>query len=154
MAASLDDIFIDEAGSGSKLPELVRLRRKRGWSQGQMALAVGLNIVEYSDVEYERIKKPKVKAQAKVILESGVLFNPYMFFAKPPNFKPQHEYNFAALSKQGGEISKAQKTFIFIKPCKGAHGVIHYLFKDKGGSLESFTQVQLTDYKILEVVKL
>lgn len=153
MAASLDDIFIDEAGSGSKLPELVRLRRKRGWSQGQMALAVGLNIVEYSDVEYERIKKPKVKAQAKAILESGILFNPYIFFAKPPNFKPQHKYDFIVLHKRCGiKDFVGQRILIFIKPCKGAHGVIHYLFKDSGGSLESFTQVQLTDYKISEVI--
>ena len=149
---ALDDIFIDEEDE-SKLPELVRLRRKRGWSQGQMALAVGLNIVEYSDVEYERIKKPKVKAQAKAILESGVLFNPYIFLAKLPKFKPQHKYNFTIHYKQGGGVfSKSPRIFIFIKPCKGAHGVIHYLFKDKGRSLESFTQVQLTDYKISEVI--
>ena len=150
---ALDDIFIDEEDE-SKLPELVRLRRKRGWSQGQMALAVGLNIVEYSDVEYERIKKPKVKAQAKAILESGVLFNPdYIFLAKLPNFKPQHKYNFIVPHKRWGTKDFVwQRILFFIKPCKGAHSVIHYLFKDMGGSLESFTQVQLTDYKISEVI--
>ncbi len=93
MVVNLDDIFINKEGEG-KLPELVRLRRKRGWSQGQMALAVGLNIYIY-----ERIKKPKVKTQAKAILESGVLFNPYIFLAKLPKFKPQHKYNFIIYSK-------------------------------------------------------
>ncbi|MBQ9895788.1 MAG: hypothetical protein IJM40_00565 [Synergistaceae bacterium] len=149
---ALDDIFIDEEDE-SKLPELVRLRLKRGWSQGQMAVTLGLNIVEYSDVEYERIKKPEVKAQAKAILESGVLFNPYIFLARLLKFKPHHEYNFIVSHKRWGTKGfVGQRILIFIKPCKGAHGVIHYLFKDKGGSLESFTQVQLTDYKISEVI--
>ena len=152
MVVNLDDIFINKEGEG-KLPELVRLRRKRGWSQGQMALAVGLNIVEYSDVEYERIKKPKVKAQAKAILESGVLFNPYIFLAKLPKFKLQHKYNFIVPHKRWGTKDfVGQRILIFIKSCKGAHSVIHHLFKDRGGSLESFTQVQLTDYKISEVI--
>jgi len=152
MAASLDDIFIDEEDE-SKLPELVRLRRKRGWTQGQMAVTLGLSVIEYFDVEYGRIEKPEIKAQAKAILESGVLFNPYMFFAKPLKFKPQHKYDFIVSHKRWGTKDfVGQRILIFIKPCKGAHGVIHYLFKDKGGSLESFTQVQLTDYKISEVI--
>lgn len=147
----LGDIFIDEEDE-SKLPELVRLRNKRGWSQYQIALAVNLNIIEYSDIEYERVENPKIKERAKEILNSDITFNPYIFLPRLPDFNPEQEYIFMLKSKNGDidTKSKITRTLIFVKHCRGAKGITHYLFKDKGGSLESFNQVQLTDYLIKE----
>ena len=148
----LDDIFIDE--DESKLPELVQLRMRKGWSQYQIALAVNLNVLDYSDIEYERVDNPKIKARVKEILESNTAFNPYIFLPKLPKFQPKHQYKLIKQSVTWGK-KKTEKNKIrkltFFKPCKGARGLTHYLFKDKGGSLESFTQVQLMDYRLEEV---
>nr|MBQ6739798.1 hypothetical protein [Synergistaceae bacterium] len=151
---ALDDIFIDEEDDESKLPELVRLRNKRGWSQYQIALAVNLNIIDYSDIEYGRVENPEIKERAKKILNSDITFNPYLFLPKVPDFKPEQEYVFM-LKNRNKEIdvkSKMIRHLIFVSPCKGAHDITHYLFKHKCGYLECFTQVQLMDYKI-EVCK-
>ena len=83
----LGDIFIDE--DESKLPELVRLRIRKGWSQYQIALTVGLNTYDYSDIEYERVDNPKIKARVKEILESDRIFDPCTLLPKPPDFKQE-----------------------------------------------------------------
>ena len=152
MAVNLDDIFINKEGE-SELTELVRLRNERGWSQYQIALAVNLNIIDYSDIEYERVEKPEIKERAKKILNSDITFNTYLFFLpKVPDFKPEQEYVFM-LKNKNKEIDVKSKTtinLIFTRPCKGANDITHYLFKHKNGYLECFTQVQLMDYKIEE----
>ena len=82
-----------------------------------------------------------------IFIDAGKTFNPYIFLPKPPDFKPEHQYRFIpSLREQSNK-----KHLTFVKPCKGAHGLIHYLFKDRGGSLESFTQIQLMDYRLEEV---
>ena len=151
---ALDDIFIDE--DGSKLPELVQLRMRKGWSQYQIALAVNLNVLDYSDIEYERVKDAKITARVKEILESSNGFDPLFFLPKLPKFKPEHQYKFIQQSitwdKKKDKENKI-RNLTFFKPCNGDRGLTHYLFKDKGGSLESFTQVQLMDYRLEEVYK-
>ena len=152
MASELD-IFIDEQNE-SKLPELVRLRIKKGWSQYQVALAVNLNIIDYSDIEYERVKDAKITARVKEILESSNGFDPLLFLPKLPKLKSGCQYKLidqsSAWRREKAKENKI-RSLTFFKPCKGAHGLTHYLFKDRGGSLESFTQVQLMDYKIEEI---
>ena len=153
---ALGDIFIDEA-----TPELVALRVEKGWPQYQMAKGLGLSLTEYANIEYGRINKPELKARIKDILENNETFSPYIFLPKLPDFQPGRRYEFITQSfmfgsranekKDNGRASS--KCFTFVKSCEGAHGLTHYLFKDKGGSLESFTQVQLIDYRFEEADK-
>ena len=138
---ALGDIFIDEA-----TPELVALRVEKGWPQYQMAKGLGLSLTEYANIEYGRINKPELKARIKDILENNETFSPYIFLPKLPDFQPGRRYEFIT-----GRA--ASKCFTFVRSCTGAHGLKHYLFKDKGGSLESFTQVQLIDYRFEEADK-
>ena len=150
---ALDDIFIDEEDE-SKLPELVRLRLQEGWSQYQIALAVGLDTIDYSDIEYERVDNPKIKRRAKEILESNTAFNPYVFLPKPPKLKSGGQYKLiyqgTAWRREKAKENKI-RTLTFFQPCRGARGLTHYLFKNRGGSLESFTQIQLMDYRLEEI---
>ena len=59
----LDDIFID--GEESRLPELARLRIKKGWPQYKMAAGLGLNLKEYANIEYGLIDRPELEARIK-----------------------------------------------------------------------------------------
>ena len=59
-----------------------------------IALAVNLNIIDYSDIEYGRVDNPEIKGRAKKILNSDISFNPYLFLPKVPDFKPEQEYVF------------------------------------------------------------
>ena len=148
----LDDIFIDE--SKRKLPELVELRIKKGWTQYQMALALNLSIIDYSDIEYGRVKDAEVIARAKKILESNDGFNPLFFLPKPPAFESECQYKFVKqhiIWNGKGDKEGKSSSLTFVKAAKGDHGLTHYLFKNKGGSLESFTQLQLMDYRLVKL---
>ncbi len=147
-------IILDE-DAFEGIPELVQLRYDRGWSLFQIALTLGIDEDAYSNIEYGRIKNSKITERAREILESGEAFSPYVVF-NVPSFEPLKKYMFVTqtIAQRGekhdnGRIKEA-KAFIFVQPAKGAHGITHYLFKDKGGSLESFTPMQLNDYRIEE----
>ena len=126
-----------------------------------MAAGLDLSLREYADIEYGLIDRPKLKARIKDILENNETFSPYIFLPKLPEFEPERQYKFIKqaflfgrhVNEKKDNGKTLSKCFTFVKSCDGAHGLTHYLFKDKGGSLESFTQVQLIDYRFEEVNK-
>ncbi len=112
-----------------------------------MAVALNIDLKHYVNIEFERVKDEKLTAKIKAVLNRGVKFSPY-FLLPTPDFKPMQNYAFILI--QGRHSGKAHY-FKFFKAAKGANGIIHYLFRNKGGSLESFSSTQLLDYETKEV---
>ena len=133
---------------------LKTLRILRGWKLWQIVLALDVDRQLYLDVEQGRRVMPEIENAAKKLLNSGLVYSPHMFL-KVPEFKPTRSYEFHILSKYKAQDDKRIRDAIlylkFINWARGANGVTHYLFKDGGGSIVSFTAVQLTDYQIAEV---
>lgn len=147
MQTGLDDLFTEES---CKQFNLRKLRTNRGWKLWQIVLALDVDRQIYIDVEQGRRVIPEIENAAKKLLNSGLVYSPHLFL-KVPEFTPTRSYEFRRLQKTTGNFKAGEATRLkFINWARGANGVTHYLFKDGGGSIVSFTAVQLTDYQIAE----
>lgn len=149
----VDDLLdIFEPQPKRKLPELVRLRSKAGWTRAQMAVALRIDPELYAEIEFEKVKNDEIVQKAKDILKRGVKFSSE-FMIPAPDFKAEKEYRFIPAPKYiRREPQKPKERCLrFIKSVKGANNLRHYLLKNQGGSVESFSSTQLLDYQIKEV---
>ena len=130
-------------------PELMKLRRKSGWAVWQIAAVLKVDRMTYADAEWGRIYEPELMTRAREIFKSGVRFSPLLTI---PDVKVMQERNYILTSTplhgrgNAGVLKKLNLKFERIT--QGAGNTIHYLFRDKGGSIISFTATQLMDYKI------
>lgn len=132
-------------------PELMKLRRKSGWAVWQIAAVLGVDHMVYADTEWGWNDNPALAARAREIFNSGVRYSPQLTMPDAA-LNQGRDYVLTSYSRKYGSATTVSKklNLKFERIAQGANHTVHYLFRDKGGSLVSFTGTQLMDYKIQE----